>query len=155
MLAAAVAPAAAQLEGGLGPAAGSVSSAAYYYISKTGEITMSINLWGLVQHPGRYEVPISTDLVQLISFAGGPMAEADMGEVKITRTERREDEIRRVEFTLNLKSLERLDSQSLSLRPGDTIYIERVAFNWPDVFTVLTTASTIAIAVASVISLSR
>jgi hypothetical protein len=83
------------------------------------------------------------------------MAEADMGEVKITRTERREDEIRRVEFTLNLKSLERLDSQSLSLRPGDTIYIERVAFNWPDVFTVLTTASTIAIAVASVISLSR
>jgi len=144
----------AQIEG-LGPATTSVSAAAYYYISKSGEITMSINLWGQVRNPGRYEVPISTDLVQLLSFAGGPLGDARMSAVKITRIERQQDEIRKVEFTLNLERLDKIDSQTLALRPSDTIYVERIPFGWPDLINLLTAASTIAIAVASVITVSR
>jgi hypothetical protein len=145
----------AQYESGLEPRASSVSSAAYYYISKAGEITMPLNLWGEVRLPGRYEVPISTDLVQLISFAGGPLSGAKMSAVKITRIERREDEIRKVEFSLDLEHLDKIDTQTLSLRPGDTIYIERTAFAWPDAINLLTAASTVAIAVATVLNLSK
>lgn len=144
----------AQMEG-LGPSATSISAAAYYYISKSGEITMPLNLWGQVKNPGRYEVPISTDLVQLLSFAGGPLGDAKMSAVKVTRIERREDEVKKMEFTLNLERLDKLDSQTLSLRPGDTIYVERTPFGWPDAVNLLTAASTVAIAVATIISLSR
>ena len=99
-------------------------SAAYYYISKPGEITMSINLWGYVRNPGRYEVPISTDLIQLLSYAGGPLAEANLGSVKISRVVRRDDAIRIVEYTVNLTRLDKLDEKARDLEPGDTIFIE-------------------------------
>jgi hypothetical protein len=82
-----------QGEGSLGPSASSVSPAAFYYISKPGEITMSINLWGMVKQPGRYEVPISTDMVQLLSYAGGPMREADLAGVLVTRIEPRRHDL--------------------------------------------------------------
>jgi hypothetical protein len=93
--------------------------------------------------------------VQLISFAGGPLGDAKISAVKVTRIERRDGEIKKVEFTLNLERLDKLDSQTLSLRPGDTIYIERIPFGWPDFVNLLTAASTVAIAVATIISLSR
>ncbi|MBP1649179.1 MAG: hypothetical protein H6Q30_2624 [Bacteroidetes bacterium] len=48
----------AQFESGIGASLTGASPAAYYFISKTGEITMPINLWGYVKNPGRYEVPI-------------------------------------------------------------------------------------------------
>jgi protein involved in polysaccharide export with SLBB domain len=38
---------------------------------------MQVNIWGFVKNPGRYEVPSSTDLIQLISFAGGPVQYAE------------------------------------------------------------------------------
>ena len=44
-----------------------------------------VNIWGFVQKPGRYEVPSSTGLIQLISFAGGPVQYAKLDEVKLTR----------------------------------------------------------------------
>ncbi|MBM4162658.1 MAG: hypothetical protein FJ217_16365 [Ignavibacteria bacterium] len=44
-----------------------------------------VNIWGFVQKPGRYEVPSSTDLIQLISYAGGPVQYAKLDEVKLTR----------------------------------------------------------------------
>jgi hypothetical protein len=141
----------AQVEGGLGPSASSVAQAAFYYISKPGEITMSINLWGFVQKPGRYEVPISTDLVQLLSYAGGPIENANMSSVQVTRTERRDDAIRRLSFTLDLTSLHKLEPQALTLRPGDTIMIERVPFTWSDFLGVMTALAVVVTAVTSVL----
>ena len=141
-----------QLESGLGSSSHSgASSAAYYFISKPGEITMSINLWGYVRNPGRYEVPISTDLIQLLSYAGGPNADANLGTVKISRVVRREDAIRIVEYTVNLERLDKLDEKARDLEPGDTIFIETPPFSWKDVFSILTTAAIVASAIASVI----
>jgi hypothetical protein len=146
----------AQGEVGLGgQASSSTSSAAYYYISKTGEITMPLNLWGMVKNPGRYEVPISTDLVQLLSFAGGPLPDADLSYVKITRTERREDSFRKVEFILDLRYLDKLDSQALSLRPGDTIFILPVAFRIGDFLSYVTTVAVLISAIVNIMWVSK
>ncbi len=144
----------AQVEGGLGPSASSVAPAAFYYISKPGEITMSINLWGMVRQPGRYEVPISTDMVQLLSYAGGPLREADLSEVQVTRIERRDDSIRKVEFYIDLRRLQRLDAQALTLRPGDTIFLD-AKFSTGDFFNILTTVAVLVTAVASAIAIGR
>jgi hypothetical protein len=147
--------ASAQLESGLGPSLTGSSNAAYYFISKPGEITMPINLWGYVKNPGRYEVPISTDLIQLMSFAGGPLADADLGSVKVTRVVRREGGVRKVEYNVNLRHLDKLDEMALSLEGGDTIYIDNISFSVRDLFNVVTTAAVVTAAVANLIYVAR
>jgi hypothetical protein len=145
----------AQLDANLGVSKSGASSAAYYFISKPGEITMSINLWGYVRNPGRYEVPISTDIVQLLSYAGGPLAEADLASVKISRVVRREDGIRTVEFTVNLRHLDKLDDKARGLEPGDTIFVDSPSFVWRDVFSILTTAAIILASIANAVIAAR
>jgi hypothetical protein len=145
----------AQIETNLGVSKSGASSAAYYFISKPGEITMSINLWGYVRNPGRYEVPISTDLVQLLSYAGGPLAEADLGSVKISRVVRREDGIRTVEFIVNLRHLDKLDDKARGLEPGDTIFVDSPSFVWRDVFNILTTMAIILASIANAVIATR
>lgn len=69
-------------------ALGSASEAqtAYYKIeNEGGELMKKVNIWGYVKNPGRYEVPASTNLIQLIAYAGGPRDHALMDEVKVYR----------------------------------------------------------------------
>ena len=49
------------------------------------EILIDVQIWGQVMRPGMYKVPVSTDVVGLISFAGGPNDYAAMGRVKLVR----------------------------------------------------------------------
>jgi SLBB domain len=142
------------LESGISPSLSGASQAAYYYLSKPGEITMQVNLWGNVKNPGRYEIPISTDMVQLISFAGGPLPEADLATVRIIRIAR-EGGSKKVQFSINLNHIDQIDEQSLSLHPGDTIFIDRISFTFESFVGILTTAATVAIAVASVINVTK
>ncbi len=145
----------AQLESNIGSSKSGASSAAYYYISKPGEITMTINLWGHVRNPGRYEVPISTDIVQLVSYAGGPLPEADLGSVKIARVVRGMDAARTVEFNVNLDHLDKLDEKARRLEPGDTIFVEASSVTFREVFDIATTTALILATIANVIIASR
>ena len=58
---------------------------AQYILGDRDEILMNVNVWGYVLRPGQYLVPRHTDLITLISFAGGPREGAALGEVKIIR----------------------------------------------------------------------
>jgi len=49
------------------------------------EILVDVQIWGQVMHPGMYKVPVSTDVVGLISYAGGPNDFAALGRVKLVR----------------------------------------------------------------------
>jgi protein involved in polysaccharide export with SLBB domain len=141
----------AQMDSNIGNSKSGASSAAYYYISKPGEITMSINLWGHVRNPGRYEVPISTDIVQLVSYAGGPLSEADLGSVKIARVVRGVEAVRTVEFNVNLNHLDKLDEKARRLEPGDTIFIDSTNITFREVFDLVTTTALITATIANVI----
>jgi hypothetical protein len=61
------------------------SRAAQYYLGEQDELLIKVNIWGLVRRPGQYMVPKDTDLISLISFAGGPMEQARMKKVKVIR----------------------------------------------------------------------
>ncbi len=65
----------------------SKSGAAQYYLGAKDEILMKVNVWGFVESPGQYLVPRQTDLISLISFAGGPRDGAKLKEVRIIRGE--------------------------------------------------------------------
>jgi protein involved in polysaccharide export with SLBB domain len=46
---------------------------------------MEVNLWGFVRYPGRYRVPINTTFMDLITYAGGPIMESNLEEIRILR----------------------------------------------------------------------
>jgi hypothetical protein len=64
-----------------------------------------------------------TDLIQLISFAGGPVQYAKLDEVKLTRLILNDSAGAKQEFILNLEHLDKLNQSSLALYPGNTIFI--------------------------------
>ncbi|MCK4572190.1 SLBB domain-containing protein [candidate division WOR-3 bacterium] len=49
------------------------------------EVLISIQVWGEVRSPGIYQVPTTTNLVEAISFAGGPTSRSDLGRVKLVK----------------------------------------------------------------------
>ncbi len=58
-----------------------------YYFGDNDELLMRVNVWGFVQKPGQYMVPKDTDLISLISFAGGPREQAKLSKIKLIRRE--------------------------------------------------------------------
>jgi len=62
-----------------------LNGAAQYYLGDKDQILMNVNVWGFVRKPGQYVVPRHTDLISLISFAGGPIKGANLEKVKIIR----------------------------------------------------------------------
>lgn len=58
---------------------------AQYYLGSSDELLMKVNIWGFVRNPGQYLVPTDTDLISLISFAGGPAEEAKIKNIKLIR----------------------------------------------------------------------
>lgn len=59
--------------------------ASQYQLGDKDQILMNVNVWGVIKYPGQYLVPRNTDLITLISFAGGPIEGADLSKVKIVR----------------------------------------------------------------------
>ncbi len=59
--------------------------ASQYFLGQKDEILIKVNIWGYVQKPGQYLVPRHTDLISLISFAGGPKNGANLSDVRIIR----------------------------------------------------------------------
>jgi hypothetical protein len=68
-------------------------------ISKPGEESVLVNLWGDVNAPGRFMVPTGTTLIELISFARGP-ASFRTGETTLDWSKLR------VEVNLSRRNLE-------------------------------------------------
>ena len=57
----------------------SLSPALYEIPGEAGQgLAIKVHIWGQVHRPGRYLVPDGTDLVGLISFAGGPTSGAKL-----------------------------------------------------------------------------
>ena len=105
----------------------STQGSARYYLGSLGgtteELLMNVNVWGFVLKPGQYMVPVKTDLVSLISFAGGPLEQASLKRVQLIRGTVKDDEPTVVTVDLQ-KYLEQGDRSVLpTLRPGDTVVV--------------------------------
>ncbi len=102
----------------------------YYYLGGKEGLTIVVNLWGFVRNPGRYEVPGSTDLVQLISLGGGPLEHAQLDGVRIVRQILQPDSSYKTEvIPVNLVNFTQTGEKSPLLLPGDTIIVPGSTFN--------------------------
>jgi len=102
---------------------------AKYYLGSEDELLVPVNIWGFVQKPGQYMVPSNTDLISLISYAGGPKESAKINKIRIVRNiPELEDKI----IEVNVKKYLETGNQELIplLKPGDTIIIKGTTFSW-------------------------
>ncbi|MBL7067483.1 MAG: SLBB domain-containing protein [Candidatus Marinimicrobia bacterium] len=99
-------------------------SASRYILSTTSDaLLMTVKVWGEVQKPGLYDVPIGTDLIELISSTGGPTTSAKLSKVKIIHASDKNNES--YVSTVNIKKfLDTGDSQFIpEIKPNDTIVV--------------------------------
>jgi len=103
--------------------------AAQYFLGNENELLVPVNIWGFVQKPGQYMVPNNTDLISLLSFAGGPTESARISNIRIVRNNPQTG--KRVWKVNVRKYLETADEKLIPvLKPGDTIIVKGTAFSW-------------------------
>jgi len=111
----------AQIEGATSP----YNPASIYLYSGTlagtEQLKIKTYIWGQVKKPGLYIVPDNTDLLTLISSAGGPTENAKLSKIRIIRTTEEGDQV----IWVNIKKyLETGDPELIPvLKPGDTIVV--------------------------------
>jgi polysaccharide biosynthesis/export protein len=108
-----------------------------YFLGKEEKLEMDVHIWGEVRLPGEYRVDYSTNLVELISKAGGPTQFANLKKVRLARvvTASAADSLkahRIVEYNLEsyLKERKNLDKVPVLL-PGDVVVVvQNRWFQW-------------------------
>jgi len=105
------------------------SGSVYLYsgtLQSSEQLKIKTYIWGRVRNPGLYIMPDNTDLLTLISSAGGPLEDAKLSKVRIVRSIEGTEEI----IWVDLK--EYLDTGDNSLipvlQPGDTVVISGTTF---------------------------
>ena len=103
--------------------------AAQYYLGSKDELLIPVNVWGFVQKPGQYLVPDNTDLITLLSYAGGPSENAKISHIRVIRNDRK---MGNVVYKVDVKKyIETGDDRLIpNLKPGDTIIVNGTTFHW-------------------------
>jgi hypothetical protein len=60
------------------------SNTSEYLLGNEQQLEMVVAIWGEVKLPGKYRVPYNTNVVELISIAGGPTQNGKLSKVQIT-----------------------------------------------------------------------
>ncbi|RLD55289.1 MAG: hypothetical protein DRJ01_16845 [Bacteroidetes bacterium] len=85
------------------------------------QLKIKTYIWGQVRNPGLYIVPDNTDLLTLISSAGGPTENAKLSKIRIIRPTTEGNKI----IWVKLKEYMQTGNSDLIpiLQPGDTIIV--------------------------------
>ena len=95
-----------------------------YYLGTEEGLEITVHIWGEVIKPGLYKVRDTTNILELISLAGGPTEYANLGKIRLTRARKRSPRFLIINLDRYLDE-EDYDTSLPVLRPGDTIRITR------------------------------
>ena len=105
------------------------------------QLLVPVNVWGEVEKPGLYQVPDGTNVVELLSYAGGPTEFANLSHVKVTRGAGGKGQPVDVSAYLAYGDAGTLPR----LQPGDTVYVHRNAkYSWRSFIEVVSQLAVIA-----------
>jgi hypothetical protein len=112
--------------------------AAQYFLGDRDQVLMPVNVWGFVNKPGQYMVPYETDLISLLSYAGGPQEEAKIKSIKLVRGVKtingQKDQPEVIEVDVK-KYLKTGQSDIIPvLKPGDTVVVNGSTFHFVNRF---------------------
>jgi len=117
------------VSGQTGSAVSDQNRAAQYFLGSQDQVTMAVNVWGFVNKPGQYMVPYDTDLISLLSYAGGPREEAKIKSIKVVRPGKNpssSDLVINVDVKKFLQSGKAADIPVL--KPGDTVVVSGTSY---------------------------
>jgi len=105
------------------------NASAFFYsgaMNETNQLNIPTYVWGQVRKPGLYIVPDDTNLLTLISLAGGPTESAKLSKIRIVRPTAEGKKV----IIIDLKKyLETGDENHIPiLEPGDTIIISGTVY---------------------------
>jgi len=111
-----------------GSAVGNVSAFTFTgTLNEPGQLQMLTYIWGHIPRPGLYIVPDDTDVLTLISLAGGPTDDAKIRSIRIVRSSPNEEG--EVIFVDLKRYIETGDSSLIPrLMPGDTVVVSGSAY---------------------------
>lgn len=105
------------------------------------QLKVVVHVWGEVENPGEYRVPDGTNILELISKAGGPTEYGNLGKVKLRHITGKSNRV----LTVNLKDY--LEKESFKPLPtmhnGDVVRISRNT--WSKWRTIIKIAADVAI----------
>jgi len=102
-----------------------LKSASQYYLERGTEskMMMKVNVWGAVKQPGSQYVPDGTDLIGVLSAAGGPADGAKLSKVRLVRNFNGDKHHQVINIS---RCLKKGDVQNLpELKPGDTVIVPK------------------------------
>lgn len=133
----------------------------YYQFGPDERLLITVHIFGAVGKPGEYLVPDDTNLLELISKAGGPTEFSNLSNIKITRglmkiASSSDNKSDKNVLNVNLKDLlDKSNNKELlpTLQPGDVVRIGKN--NWYKWQTVIRVISQFAIVVQAFYWYSR
>ncbi len=96
--------------------------AEYVSGSQPGTVLMRVNLWGAVNKPGIHHIPVKTDLMALMSYAGGPAHDAILDEVTIKRESGNTRKLIKVDVE---ELIHGVSHHNVELAPNDIVVIPK------------------------------
>ncbi|MBC8181584.1 SLBB domain-containing protein [candidate division KSB1 bacterium] len=133
-----------------------------YKIGTDERLMITVHIFGEIQKPGEYLVPDNTNIMEIISKAGGPTEFSNLSKVKITRglvsiddlkkalkmrVNKRKPVLKQV-IKINLKRMldnERSMSTLPTLKPGDVVRVGRNGwFAWQTVVRIISQLAIVA-----------
>ncbi len=97
-------------------------AAEYIYRSSQKESLIGVQLLGAVKYPGLYYVPPNTDILKLVTLAGG-IEEANLSEVIVRKTDPAQAGVYELDMNKFMKSS--ADSKPFKLTQDDLIFIPK------------------------------
>ncbi len=99
----------------------------FYDFSDPRYVNIMVNIWGYVRFPGKYYVPEQSKITDLISYAGGPIPDAHLDDVRLYRTQDENSATTTMRFNLEnmmFKSKLEVELEKIpQLKAGDIIVI--------------------------------
>ena len=117
--------------GGTAPPSGGNTGGSYYVYGTGTGYQIDVNVWGFVQTPGKFNVPSSTNLMQIISYAGGPTDRARLEDIRIVHDQTVDSSFTELVEIYNLDEFVRTGDTLLNpvIYPNDTIIVPGDALN--------------------------
>jgi hypothetical protein len=117
------------------------SNAAYFNYTRVGDVAVTVNIWGTIRYPGRYELTKGSDLGDAVSLAGGP---ADIGDrpkeyarsISVTLS-RQGINGRQVIFQSDLSQIVESKTSLPVLQDDDVLYVNTVTTSKTDITRIL------------------
>lgn len=94
----------------------------YFAGAYPGTVMMKVNLLGGVNKPGVYNVPVNSELTSVLTYAGGPSKEAEVGEVFIRSKKGSDYEVKKVNLENFFKDS---NEKPFRLKPDDYVYVKQ------------------------------